>query len=90
MRLSKLNRLYFPNVLSIILDSSVRRELAGIGNVEPAFLSESKLVLVVSVDFELSLNIAFKVAQNVIMVRNVPACTVSESLVKLLKAALFV
>ena len=65
-------------------------ELSCICNVQPAFLSECKLVLVVCVDLELCLNIAFKVAKNIVVVRNVPACTVSERLVKLLEAALLV
>ena len=81
---------YAPDILSVVLDSSVGGELSCVGDVQPAFAGESKLFLVVGVCFQLRFNIAVEVAENVVVVGNVPARAVGERLVKLLERALLV
>lgn len=75
---------YMPDVLGIVGDSSVRAEFSGIAHIKPLLFSKSKSVAaVVAYAAQLRLNIAFKIAEQIIMIRRMPACAVEQRDIKL-------
>ena len=89
LRVSEINVLFdIPDIFCVISDSSVRAEFARIAHIEPLLSCKGKAVrAVVAYAAELCLNIAPHIAEEVVMVGSVPACTVKESSVKLAEIA---
>ena len=78
--------LYFldmPDILSILADGTVGRELAAVANVHPTLLSEYQLVLIISCDLLLGLEVTLEVEQEDVLVGTTLACAVYDGVMQL-------
>lgn len=65
------HRINMPDMIGVLFDSTVRREVAHIGNVQHRFCGPLFLKLVEFVDFILTIDIAAIIRQNLIVIAEV-------------------
>ena len=76
-------KLYTPDFVSIFLDGSVAGELAGVGHVHEALLSERLFIGIIGIALELCVTIGNEIEKDIIMIRLMPIRTVDQRLVKI-------
>ena len=81
------NWVNLPDILCIASNRSIRAELACIANILPLLCSEIHAVLVILIATQLCSYIAFQIAQQVIMVWSVPACTIQQGIIQFSEVA---
>ena len=72
-----------PDILCILCNGSVRRELAAVANIHPAFLGKNQLIFIISCHLLLCLQITLKVQQQEILVGTMPAGTIHNRIMQL-------